>query len=326
MFGTKGLVPHGYLAVDFFFMLSGFVLAHAYEDRLRGGLRARALMLRRLHRLYPMVALGVVAGLCSAYVAGTHWRMFVSDAVAGALLLPQPLGTNALGTLFPIDPPLWSLFWEVVASAIFAAVLYRSPTRLLMAAQMAAFAALVWCAMHYGTLEVGFEWRHFIGGAARIGFGFVTGLLLFRRWVGQPPTASVTMGALAAVLGLLLLMPVDMPTWLYDLLATSLAFPFLILAAAEVTQIAGPWRTGATLSYPLYVLHAPVLKLLQSWQATHPGLGAGSAVLLGLVLSSAAAWLGHRLWDTPVRRWLHAHSRFERRPTLPEHQPPPLAV
>jgi peptidoglycan/LPS O-acetylase OafA/YrhL len=327
IFGVPGLVPHGYLAVDFFFMMSGFVLAHAYEDRLRKGLSARRLMRSRLYRLYPMVALGVCVGLFAACEAGVPWRAFISDAIAGALLVPQPLSTSALGTLFPIDPPLWSLFWEMIASATLAIFLYRIPTRLLMLSQAAAFGAIVYFAVRYGTLEVGFEWRNIGGGAARISFSFLTGLLLFRRWKGKSGTSDpASIAALAAVLGLLLLMPIDMPRTLYDVFVAAVGFPLLLMAAARVPHASAPWRTGAALSYPLYVVHVPILELLQSWKATHSAFGASAAVLSGVALSLAAAWLGHHLWDVPVRRWLGAQGRREPSFSHLKHQSGSLAT
>jgi peptidoglycan/LPS O-acetylase OafA/YrhL len=274
-----------------------------------------------------MVIFGVCLGLFAAFEAGVPWRAFISDAIAGALLVPQPLSTTALGALFPIDPPLWSLFWEMIASALLAIFLYRMSTRLLMLSQAVAFGALVYFAMRYGTLEVGFEWRNIGGGAARISFSFLTGLLLFRLWKGKPGTPDpASIAALAAVLGLLLVMPIDMPRPLYDVFVAAVGFPLVIMAAARVPDASAPWRTGAALSYPLYVVHLPILTLLQSWKATRVGLGAGAAVISGVALSLAAAWLSHHLWDVPVRRWLSRRGRREPSFSRVKHQSASLAT
>src|ERR1700712_1409072 len=57
------LVPYGYLAVDFFFVLSGAVVAHAYEKQLRAGLSWQAFFVKRVIRLYPLALLGTALGL-----------------------------------------------------------------------------------------------------------------------------------------------------------------------------------------------------------------------------------------------------------------------
>ena len=53
---------HGYLAVDFFFVLSGFVIGYAYDDRWKAGFKTKGFFKRRLIRLHPMIVLGFVLG------------------------------------------------------------------------------------------------------------------------------------------------------------------------------------------------------------------------------------------------------------------------
>src|ERR1700730_18632705 len=112
-----GLVPHGYLAVDFFFVLSGFVVAHAYEAALRDKLTWRAFAVKRLIRLYPLALLGALAGTA---VLLLKWRIFrekadplstiLASSVLNAFLLPNLFGGVASKSeLFPGNGPLWSL-------------------------------------------------------------------------------------------------------------------------------------------------------------------------------------------------------------------------
>src|SRR6187402_3617673 len=59
---SKNFIGHGFLAVDFFFCLSGFVIAYAYDDRMKQ-LKPGPFLIRRLIRLHPLVVIGSVLGL-----------------------------------------------------------------------------------------------------------------------------------------------------------------------------------------------------------------------------------------------------------------------
>ncbi|HEX7694251.1 MAG TPA: acyltransferase family protein, partial [Sphingomonas sp.] len=83
-----------YLAVDFFFMLSGFVMAHAYGDKLRAGLTIKGFAEIRLARLYPMIFLGVTLGLlarvCAPDGSGAGLLATLGAAIFAYLILPTP--------------------------------------------------------------------------------------------------------------------------------------------------------------------------------------------------------------------------------------------
>lgn len=67
------LVNHGYLAVDFFFLLSGFVMGYAYDDRW-GKMTVGSFLKRRVERLQPMVILGMTLGAIGFYFTdSTIW-------------------------------------------------------------------------------------------------------------------------------------------------------------------------------------------------------------------------------------------------------------
>jgi peptidoglycan/LPS O-acetylase OafA/YrhL len=134
IFGRQ-MAPSGYLAVDLFFILSGFVIAHVYDPRFAAGLTARSFILARMARFWPLFALGTVIG------AG--WTL-LENVVSppAALSISETLGISALSLLyipritgadlFPLNVPAWSLFFELIVNAAFAIFFAASRTRWLL--------------------------------------------------------------------------------------------------------------------------------------------------------------------------------------------------
>ena len=126
------MLNHGYLAVDFFFVLSGFVLGYAYDDRWRKGLTASRFMLRRVIRLHPMVILSVALGTVAYLIqGGVQWdgtpvslHLLLVALLLGLLLIPVLPGMGAdvrgNGEMFPLNGPSWSLFFEYIGSILYA--------------------------------------------------------------------------------------------------------------------------------------------------------------------------------------------------------------
>lgn len=119
---------HGYLAVDFFFVLSGFVVGYAYDDRWNKTLTMKGFFKRRLIRLHPMIILGTVLGLITFMLQGSvKWNgthVATSAAMLAMLctlfLIPAAPGANneirGNGEMFPINGPYWSLFFEYIGN------------------------------------------------------------------------------------------------------------------------------------------------------------------------------------------------------------------
>lgn len=279
-------VPAGYLAVDLFFGLSGFVIARAYETRLREGLGFRDFIDRRVIRLWPMLALGALLGMV---LHGGHAGML--------FLLPNWLSE---GLLFPANPPLWSLLFEMVAYAAFALILYRLGTATL--AVIAAIAALVLGAFALSPMrfaDLGADWASFGAGFARVGYGFIAGMLVHRLTTLGLSSLMSTLGwALAVPLSLAFLLIGEADN-LAALVAVILGVPALVWAASRIEV---PQRRIAAFlgdcSYPLYCIHVPLLALM-----------AGSsdvAVLAACAALVAASVCLERLADRPLRNWLEA--------------------
>jgi peptidoglycan/LPS O-acetylase OafA/YrhL len=305
--GGLGL-SHGYLAVDFFFLLSGFVLAHAYAPRMAAGLGLAGLMRLRLARLYPLVLVGTVLGSGAALLDGAPGPAEWWRALGHAVLL-LPLDDPAVGfSLWPLNPPSWSLLWEGLGSALFGALLWRLTVPGLARLTLAAALLLAIAAIGYGTLEVGNLAPNFAGGPARALFGFTAGVLLFRwRANGAAAGTALPLPLSAAALVALLAMPGVANRALYDLAAVLFAFPLLLLAAAGATRVGSAWLLAARLSFPLYILHSPVLLATRCLLAD-TGTPVPLQALAGAGLSVAVAALALQVVERP---------RAARQPALP---------
>ncbi len=189
---------HGYLAVDFFFVLSGFVIGHAYDGRWRQGMTAGDFMRRRLIRLHPMVVAGVVLGVVSFLIQGCEkwdgtsvsYTAVGLSLLLGLLMLPSLPGTlpevRGNGEMFPLNGPSWSLFFEYIGSIFYALFLHRLSTRWLKVFVVLSGAALAAVALGNGSgyYHVGVGWTAadggFVMGLVRMTFSFSAGMLLWR--------------------------------------------------------------------------------------------------------------------------------------------------
>lgn len=304
------------LAVDFFFVLSGFVIAYAYQDALSAGLRRRDFMLARFIRLYPMFMIGLVLGIVATWI---YERPSNLTPVFGSIgfnlfMLPYPLQYPAkIDNLFPLDFPAWSLFYELIAYVIFALLTPWLNNHRLAVLIAIGFLALIFTGMTEGSLDRG-TWRpSVIGGLARVTFSFFTGVALYRLW-RQHPTRIRLHPVLLFVLLVLPLMwhpSKGSFAWLYELAVVALWMPLMVWLGSG-SPAKGVWlricvALGA-LSYPLYIVHAPLLMVaghFHNWQgAVFFGHTAPWGALGLIFLLSVFAWWLANYVDAPVRRWL----------------------
>lgn len=333
-------INHGYLAVDFFFILSGFVISYAYDGRWTRGLAAtrRPLTLgsfvrRRLIRLHPMVIMGAVIGLVAYLVqGGVTWQgekvplsltmlallcaMFFVPAVPGA-----SYDVRGNGEMFPLNGPAWSLFFEYIGNLLYALFIRRMSNKVLLAVVVALGLGVFFFTTQdtagYGMFGVGWtlDTVNFGGGLIRMLFPYCLGMLLQRCF--RPVKVRGAFWICSAVLVILFCVPYleggTLLTYngLYESFCIIVVFPCLIwLAASGFTTDSfstGACRLLGDISYPLYIVHYPLMYLFYAWlietkrytlEATWPAV---AAVCLGSVI---LAYLCLKLYDEPVRRWL----------------------
>ncbi len=311
-FNDDLLSPHGYLAVDLFFAMSGFVIASAYERRLTGGLGVGGFLGIRLRRLAPMWMAGVALGLALVLAVPTAApaRTLILLALPALLLVPHGLSFDGA---FPMNTSLWSLHVELVVNIVFAWAHRFLATWVLLSVAAASFIALAAIAYGQGTLSQGASPVDLASGYLRALTAFPLGVVLWRwrdRLTAFKFSAPLLLLIAAALFTGLGVGPKGVFGVTYDLAFIGLAIPALVVIAARNEPPA--WlrllfsRMGSG-SYALYALHAPVIQAARRLALTHGGaptyLAMGVVLIPGLI---AMAWLVDRLIDAPLQRRLKA--------------------
>jgi peptidoglycan/LPS O-acetylase OafA/YrhL len=323
-------INHGYLAVDFFFLLSGFVIAYAYDDRWQR-MGVGEFFKRRLIRLQPMVVVGGVIGALMWYAQDYSLFPKVASAsvwqVIGAMLLacfmiPLPTSLEIRGwtEMYPLNGPAWSLFYEYVANILYALFMRKLSNAVLGIFVFLAAAGLVALLVlgERGSVIGGWalDGPEALIGVTRLMFPFFAGVLLMRLGKRIPVQGAFLVSSLllVAVLSVPRIGGKD-TVWmngLYEAFCVIVVFPVIVAIGAH-DKGAGPVarRIAAffgALSFPLYITHYPLMYIYTGWVidekvSAMQGVVAGTAVL---VVSVLIAWMALKYIDEPVRRWLSA--------------------
>lgn len=310
---NKNFIAHGYLAVDFFFCLSGFVIAYAYDNRI-GKMGIVQFFKLRLIRLHPLVVIGSVLGLLTfvfdpfshlytAYSPGKIFLMFVTSC----LLIPYPVVPERYFNLFHLNPPTWSLFWEYIANIFYALVLVKLRNKILWLLTLIAAVALCHEAYQSKNLSVGWGGDNVTGGGIRVFYSFLAGMLVYRsNWIIR---SCLGFGSMGILLAIAFLVPFsDGVNRITDPLIAILYFPFLIAlgAGARLTpRFARICKFSGEISYPLYMVHYPFIWVFFSYlEKRKPGMGQMEVIIpIGVVLLTGFAYLIMVFADVPLRTY-----------------------
>lgn len=321
---SKNFIGHGFLAVDFFFCLSGFVIGYAYDERV-GKMGVLEFFKSRLIRLHPLVILGSVLGLLSflfdpfgghpeLYGAGRILLIFLSSI----FLIPFPVMAERGFNLFSFNAPSWSLFWEYVANIVYAFILCKIHRRYLLLLTILSGAVLCFVAYRAGTLMGGWSGPSFWDGGARIAYSFLAGLLVYRaNWVIKTRVGFI---GLSILLLLAFIMPYFKWDWLAEAMVVIFYFPLLVAlgaGAALKRQLKKICIFFGKISYPLYMTHYAALWMFGNYYSSHkPGTTQLFLVVLtGMVLLVGVAYLVMVLYDIPVRRYLNNKRKSNNAPS-----------
>lgn len=319
---SRLFIGHGFLAVDFFFCLSGFVIGYAYDDRV-GSMGLWEFLKSRLIRLHPLVLFGSLLGLLALLVGPFAPHALVYSArrialifLASVLLIPYPAMSERSFNLFSLNAPSWSLFWEYVANILYAVALFRFSRRWLWICMVAAAVMLCLVGYQAGALSGGWSGGTFWHGGARVAYSFVAGLLVYRsNWILR---SKLGFGALSLLLLLAFLMPYTQGGWVREALVVLIYFPLLVALGAGATLTPRTEKLctfAGTLSYPLYMTHYAVIWIFGDYYATRKPdtVHLALIVVLGVMVMAGFGWLVLVLYDEPVRRWLTARRKAQAR-------------
>ena len=334
------IINHGYLAVDFFFLLSGFVIGYAYDDRWNK-MSLKDFFKRRLIRLHPMIVMGMTIGAIAFYFsASPNVFPHINEVPVGKLilvmligytLLPVPTSMDIRGwqEMHPLDGPAWSLFFEYVANILYALFIRRFSNTLLAVFVFISGVALI----HFSvtTLHtIYYDGVQCLGGDViggwsltpeqlRIGitrllYPFFAGLLLSRIYKPMRINHAFIWCSLLTLVFLSIPRLGDNNSlWmngLYDSLTIVFVFPFIVFLGAS-GEVKGKimnkiCKFFGDISYPIYIIHYPLIYIYTAWVVDNKP-SVSQAWLGGTVLFAASVTIAYaslKLYDIPVRKWL----------------------
>ncbi|TWR26013.1 acyltransferase [Mucilaginibacter achroorhodeus] len=325
------LVNHGYLAVDFFFLLSGFVIGYTYDDRWRK-MTVTEFFKRRIIRLQPMVVLGMTLGAMGFYFTDSTiwplihtvpvWKMLLVMLI-GYTVLPVPLSLDIRGwqEMHPLNSVGWSLFFEYIANILYAVWIRKFSNTALTVLVVLAAIALAQLAITNGDVSGGWTLNaeQVRVGLTRTIYPFLAGLLMSR--ILKPAYIKNAFLMCSFLLAVVLYMPRiggAAHLWMngvYESTCIIIIFPLIVyMGASGVLQNGREYRICKFLgdiSYPLYLVHYPLVYFYVAWISDNKGvtlLQAWPYATLVLFGSIALAYAALKWYDEPVRRWLGKQS------------------
>lgn len=327
-------INHGYLAVDFFFMLSGFVIGYAYDDRWGKSLTMGGFFRRRLIRLHPMVMLGALIGTVSFLLTGmerwdgTHSTLLLTliALVCSWLMIPALPGmqrdVRGNGEMFPLNGPCWSLFFEYIGNILYALIIRRLSTRALAWLTALLCCALTWFAATnqsgYGSIGVGWtlDTTNLLGGTLRMLCPFTIGMLMSRVF---KPIKNVRGAFWICTIILLVLFHVPFIdggtpmslNGIFEVACIIGVFPIIVWLGASGTTTDNTSRRICRflgdISFPLYIVHYPLMYAFYMWlikTELYTFSETWPIAISTMACSVCIAWLSLRFYDEPVRKWL----------------------
>ncbi len=321
-------INHGYLAVDFFFMLSGYVMAHAYDDRW-DKMTVLDFCKRRLIRLQPLIILGMTFGaLLFFFQESSIYPKIEDTSILGLLLvmligytlipLPPSMDIRGWNEMHPLNGPGWSLFYEYIANILHVFILRKLSNLILLFLVLLAAIALFYVAItsQSGDLIGGWslEPKQIKIGVTRLLFPYMAGMLLRRaiKVKSGRKTLFLTSILLIGVLSIPRIGTYE-NVWvngLYEALIISIVFPLIIYfgAIGEVKKTSHKKLCTflGDISYPLYITHFPFVLIYYAWISNNEipfaqSILVGVLLIIGVILIAYASLM---MYDLPIRKKL----------------------
>jgi peptidoglycan/LPS O-acetylase OafA/YrhL len=311
---TKNFIAHGFLAVDFFFCLSGFVIAYAYDNRIEA-MGIKKFFKLRFIRLHPLVVFGSVLGLLGFFLdpfsneaAATTSGMIALVFLSSVFLVPFPVMADRGYNLFSFNAPAWSLFWEYIANILYAVILRKLSRTVLLVLALLAAAGIVIILLRTGNLLGGWSKDNFWDGGVRVAYSFLAGMLVYRsNWIIKN---KLGFPVLTMMLLLAFLIPFGKWNWLTESFAVIIYFPLIVSLGAGTQlpeRVKSICKFSGNISYPLYMTHYAFIWIFGHYfLSSKPGTTELTIIVIaGTVLLVALSYFVMKFYDMPVRKYLH---------------------
>lgn len=339
---SSTILQGAYLSVDMFFMLSGFILSYSYGERLRQDAWRGEYLKRRIIRLYPMIFIGFAIGFASLIVmqVNSSARFSLGNLAAATgqnfFLVPY-LGRFSVSGfvgaanhslpsvndpgVFPLNPPAWSLFFELFASVILIAAIKMTARNLSRWAYVCLVAFLVYgflASLDNAKLAImmnqGWAADNFIGGFFRVGYGFLLGIAIGKMYDSDLPAKPHWFIAGLVkndyMLFVVFLLVVAFPSSIKGMYSVAI---LLFVAPALVYRGAMLAPSGKTIarlsaflgwiSYPLYCVHYPIGRLVFAY-APQADIHVVRTAMIAAFLSIVSAAILAKFVEEPIRSYL----------------------
>jgi peptidoglycan/LPS O-acetylase OafA/YrhL len=326
------MLNHAYLAVDFFFMLSGFVIGYAYDDRWRSLSFFRFMKLRIL-RLQPMVVFGTMLGSALFYFGASAafpviatvpvWKLLLF-ALLSMLIIPTPTCADIRGNYpetYNLNGPIWSLSFEYGANILYALFVHKFTKKALAILVGVAACSTLYLALTQGEISGGWmlNGEHLYKGFTRVMFPFFGGLLLYRTGkVIHVKNAFLWCSLLLVALFTVPRIGGEQSLWMngiYEVIVILIVFPLIVTTGAG-SMVKGSFASRlckllGDISYPIYLINYPICYIQTGWvsdmRVNNPDFGirdAGFIPILVFILILLLSYFVTRFYDIPVRKWL----------------------
>jgi peptidoglycan/LPS O-acetylase OafA/YrhL len=312
---------NSFLAVDIFFLLSGFVIAHAYDKKLISNIiDSREFITIRLIRFYPAYILSILLCLVALLIKQTEYGYStVGNFLLTLFFIPnffQSLVSSSF--LFPINGVFWSLFYELGMNIIYAVTRKLEINKLLALFTVLSGLAILSFGLRNGSLDAGFRWGtdSIILGGTRAFFGIFFGIYLYKirnHKAFNYLEHFSTIGPLLFLVAILSMEKLSTFNWLYQVVSILLLFPIIVLWAskAKSSRASKTLTLLGLMSYPAYVLHRPLKEIVNNFMATQIQLFAPYSGVLFLAVLIILCIIVEKYYERPIIKYLKQNRRAD---------------